>query len=299
MSAPRTVQEARAIPQEKSNLLTTQSRDNFEPTLDARNNWTSTAAGTPSHGDVRGDRLPAPDSNAWASEQPSEGRQVSWRFGWSSPSVVGLPPEFHQPSNYYLADRGYPATKADDGHVAAQDEQSAADPVYLTIPTLGDNVSGASKVQFVTDAMRGPGSTSLTPWSATGGEGLTFHYTAIDLGGNRVPFDVFVPTRDNFEPTLDARNNWTSTAAGAPSHGDARGDRLPTPDSNAWASEQPSEGRQVSWRFGWSAASVGLTPAPYYLADRGYPATTLVTDHVAAQPAQSAADPVYLAIPTL
>ena len=140
-----------------------------------------------------------------------------------------------------------------------------------------------------------------------GSNGLTFHYTAIDLKGNPVYFEIYVPTRDNYAPQLDEfcwdeDETGTATAHGAAdpknvTHGDLVGQRaFPSPKPEVWASIQPSEGETTTWRFQWNDSDYGTDPVQYYIGDPNAPgqvgalgAGTSTTIPVA--------DPIYLMVP--
>ena len=209
----------------------------------------------------------------------------------------------------YLGDTDYNAR----GNVAAV---PSADGKSVTLQTLE-----FYKVPKVSD-FRTP-ATGLRPSGITGNEGLTFHYTAIDLGGHSLPFEVYVPTRSNHAPVLDDYR-WAQTSVGATgftgvldttssatglvwSSGDVRGERLDpavgaTPD--VWASSQPSENYKTEWGIVWSNDTTGKNVRRYFLADRPVASLAAATDNTGSGagiwPAvgeQDKADPVYLMIP--
>jgi hypothetical protein len=157
--------------------------------------------------------------------------------------------------------------------------------------------------------------TGLRPSGINGSEGLTFHYKAIDLGDNEVTFQVYVPTRANWAPQIDAYE-WTDFMESGidyeyeeeyplePTNGDVRGERfilpLHEPAPGVWATSQPAELEKNSWGFVWNQAG-GVEPDKYYIADYPYSALTGSTTYgngvYNALAAQASADPVYLMIP--
>jgi len=171
------------------------------------------------------------------------------------------------------------------------------------------------KVPKVTDFDTFSGTTQTR--GLNGNEGLTFHYTAIDLGGNKLPFQVYVPTRPNWAPQIDtyqwnpaetgyvvgdggATTSGTGGVGQSRTSGDIMGERaINMPE--VWASLQPTELQTTTWGIRWNSTSAGVTNGKYYLNDRPYNAlaasSSTANGFWSAVTAQGTADPVYLMIP--
>jgi len=210
----------------------------------------------------------------------------------------------------------YVAHAGSDNAVYINDTDYNARGNLLGLTTNGETVY-PSPLQFVrvpklSDFIT-PGASNLRPNGINGSEGLTFHYTAIDLGGKKQVFQVYVPTRANWAPQLDAYE-WTDVMESGidyedeeenpltPTDGDVRGERfLPDSKPSVWATSQPAEGEKNSWGFVWSTGTAGVDPAQYYIADQPYTGISSSTSYgngvYSALANQASADPVYLMIP--
>jgi hypothetical protein len=127
-----------------------------------------------------------------------------------------------------------------------------------------NGVATLDAIEFVTVPKGSEFKAALGGSTVLGGQGLTFHYLAQDLGGNAREFQVFVPTRANEAPSID-----NYAGSGTPTGGDITSSNIPDPGGvgPVWATSPAAEDSATSWVLRWSDQTNGLDPATYRVAD--------------------------------